>query len=210
MIVDGRPCGAAASIVDHIVAHRGDQSLFWDKANWQPLCVHCHSSLKQSQEHRLSPMAERLTMPFDVGRSRIPVTIVCGPPGSGKSTYVQQRVGVNDVVVDLDVIRSRMAGTEIHQPAPKFTGAALEERNRILRSLATDHQHDRAWFIIAAPERETRETWARKLGTSNIVVLTVSLAECIQRIRRDHTRWGQQERMAALAADWWERFNGKG
>ncbi len=31
-----------ATVVDHIVPHRGDQRLFWDKTNWQPLCKDCH------------------------------------------------------------------------------------------------------------------------------------------------------------------------
>jgi len=28
----------AATVVDHIIAHKGNQRLFWDKSNWQPLC----------------------------------------------------------------------------------------------------------------------------------------------------------------------------
>ena len=31
-----------AVIVDHIIPHRGDQALFWDQGNWQPLCKDCH------------------------------------------------------------------------------------------------------------------------------------------------------------------------
>ena len=31
-----------ATVVDHIVPHRGDQRLFWDESNWQPLCKQCH------------------------------------------------------------------------------------------------------------------------------------------------------------------------
>ena len=31
-----------ATVVDHIVPHRGDQKLFWDQTNWQPLCKDCH------------------------------------------------------------------------------------------------------------------------------------------------------------------------
>jgi hypothetical protein len=26
--------------------------LFWSRSNWQPLCVRCHSSVKQSRERR--------------------------------------------------------------------------------------------------------------------------------------------------------------
>ncbi|KTC55946.1 HNH endonuclease [Pseudomonas putida] len=40
----------AASIVDHIVAHRGDMVLFWDQTNWQSLCKPCHDSVKQAEE----------------------------------------------------------------------------------------------------------------------------------------------------------------
>ena len=31
-----------ATDVDHIVPHRGDQKLFWDRSNWQALCKRCH------------------------------------------------------------------------------------------------------------------------------------------------------------------------
>ena len=31
-----------ATVVDHIIPHRGDQRLFWDQENWQPLCKDCH------------------------------------------------------------------------------------------------------------------------------------------------------------------------
>ncbi len=27
--------------VDHVRPHRGDERLFWDEANWQPLCREC-------------------------------------------------------------------------------------------------------------------------------------------------------------------------
>lgn len=31
-----------ATVVDHIIPHRGDMKLFWDEENWQPLCKPCH------------------------------------------------------------------------------------------------------------------------------------------------------------------------
>lgn len=31
-----------ATVVDHIIPHRGDPLLFWNKQNWQPLCKDCH------------------------------------------------------------------------------------------------------------------------------------------------------------------------
>nr|DAW14896.1 MAG TPA: HNH endonuclease [Caudoviricetes sp.] len=31
-----------ATVVDHIVPHKGDKDLFWDMSNWQALCKECH------------------------------------------------------------------------------------------------------------------------------------------------------------------------
>lgn len=46
-----RPCSkknppqvTAATVVDHITAHKGDHVLFWDENNWQPSCQPCHDA----------------------------------------------------------------------------------------------------------------------------------------------------------------------
>jgi 5-methylcytosine-specific restriction enzyme A len=36
-------CGDVATVVDHIIPHKGNYDLFWDKNNWQSLCSSCHS-----------------------------------------------------------------------------------------------------------------------------------------------------------------------
>ncbi len=40
----------AADVVDHKVPHKGDMALFWDKSNWQSLCMPHHSGEKQMLE----------------------------------------------------------------------------------------------------------------------------------------------------------------
>jgi len=45
-------CNAAATVVDHKIPHCGDRKLFWQRSNWQPLCVHHHNSAKQREERR--------------------------------------------------------------------------------------------------------------------------------------------------------------
>lgn len=39
-------------VADHIIPHRGDASLFWNKKNLQTLCKSCHDSIKQAEELR--------------------------------------------------------------------------------------------------------------------------------------------------------------
>lgn len=31
-----------ATVVDHVIPHRGDPVLLWDESNWQALCKQCH------------------------------------------------------------------------------------------------------------------------------------------------------------------------
>ena len=39
-----------ATIVDHIIPHRGDEKLMWDEDNWQPLCDTCHNRKTARQD----------------------------------------------------------------------------------------------------------------------------------------------------------------
>lgn len=33
---------SAATVIDHIIPHRGDRRKFWDQSNLQPMCKPCH------------------------------------------------------------------------------------------------------------------------------------------------------------------------
>ena len=50
---DGRL--TASTTVDHIIPHKGDRTLFWDKTNWQALCKPCHDSKTAREDGRWSP-----------------------------------------------------------------------------------------------------------------------------------------------------------
>lgn len=39
-----------ATVVDHIIPHRGDQKLFWDESNWQALCKSCHDTKTMTED----------------------------------------------------------------------------------------------------------------------------------------------------------------
>lgn len=62
----------AATVVDHIVPHRGDQSLFWRRSNWQSLCpIFTPRALASSEREMAQPsLLLRTTtgMPWSAGR----------------------------------------------------------------------------------------------------------------------------------------------
>jgi 5-methylcytosine-specific restriction endonuclease McrA len=49
----GDGCTLIATLVDHIIPHRGDMGLFWrSHDNWQSLCSHCHTVHKARMENQ--------------------------------------------------------------------------------------------------------------------------------------------------------------
>ena len=42
----------AATVVDHIVPHKGDPNLFWNEPNWQALCKRCHNQKTAATDGR--------------------------------------------------------------------------------------------------------------------------------------------------------------
>lgn len=132
---------------------------------------------------------------------RIPVIMVCGACGSGKSTYVLQHAKANDLIIDMDAIKQRLSGLPMHSSGDRRVLDALIERNHMLRSLATNTINERAWFIIAAPDSIERQHWADMLHAS-VVVLKTPLDECIRRINSDPTRRLHRDVMIAAARAW--------
>jgi 5-methylcytosine-specific restriction protein A len=49
----------AATVVDHIRAHKGDMTLFWARSNWQALCKPHHDSTKQHHERSVGGCDEQ-------------------------------------------------------------------------------------------------------------------------------------------------------
>ena len=39
-----------ATVVDHIIAHRGAERLFWDRSNWRVLCKRCHDRKTMTED----------------------------------------------------------------------------------------------------------------------------------------------------------------
>lgn len=41
-----------SALTDHVIPHRGDMRLMWDRSNWQACCAWCHNVVKQILERR--------------------------------------------------------------------------------------------------------------------------------------------------------------
>ena len=89
-----QPCKAkglvtAGTICDHIVPkNEGGTD---DLDNLQTICKRCHT-LKTAKESARGG-GHVAFEPEWLPAAKVPVVVVCGPPGSGKTTYVKERAG---------------------------------------------------------------------------------------------------------------------
>jgi len=180
----------AAQCVDHIKPISGkDDPLFWEESNHQSLCWSCHS-IKTATE---DGSGGAVTHPAWLPKPACPVTVVCGPPGSGKSTYVKGNIAGNDTLIDLDACLETVSGIT---DAPKeYLTPAIRMRNRMLANLAKQ-RHGSAWFIVSAPTKRERDWWAAILGAT-VINLDVPIKECERRIKTDTHRQGRLEALTA-------------
>ena len=188
-----------AEVVDHIkpISEAPGLRLDWD--NLRSLCKNCHDRRTLSEA---SPAAR----PRGLRPSRIPLTILCGPAGSGKSTWIEKHAGPNDLVIDLALIKQRMAnGAEHFGVGGPLLKRALVERNRMLANLATDTEHDRAWFVVGAPKACDRKFWEDCLKPERLLVFEVDPGECSRRI--EASRRGRHRSMSLrITFEWWEQY----
>lgn len=143
-----------------------------------------------------------------IAKSLIPVTMVCGPPGSGKSTWITKEAFPSDLLIDLDEIIAKLSGKPIYQAGKEWLGPAIFKRDEILRSLGSHPRtgYPAAWFINQAPFQQHRVRWAETLG-AKIVVIETPPGVCIDRIKNDARRNDKMSTWEVLVWRWWKMYS---
>lgn len=194
----------SADLVHHIVEIKEDwgQRILLD--NLVSLCNMHHNQIHHGAKKYVNDFIE--FYPNNLRQSIIPLTIICGAPGSGKTTYVSESKGSNDIVIDLDDITSRISGCEWYKTDSKWLKRSIDKRNKMLYSLSQQNGYDRAWFIVSAPTAKERDYWNNMLSPINIIVMDVSEEECIRRIVDDKRRINQANRFIPIVNNWFLKY----
>lgn len=190
-----------AKVVDHITPHRGDDTLFWDIDNHQSLCSPCHSSTKQQEENGNKNAYTYVFMPEWL--KPIPqLTVVFGPPGSGKSTWVRDRATEQDVVLDLDEMIASISNKPIYKGNKQEYALAVRKRNDLLISMS--NQNKSGYLILTGMKHSQRKWWVRKLTPKAVHIMGTSIEECAQRIMSDDRRSMSIKQQQILSLRNWE------
>jgi len=194
--------GPYSPVAHHKTPHKGNHELFWDIDNIQTVSKAWHDGEGQAGEAGTKPYT---MYPKWLKASLVPLTIICGPPCSGKSSYVAKHKAEYDLVIDLDVIAVELGAPSLHNwDRDAFLAPAIRKRNDMLGNLSRYKNHNHAWFIATAAKRSQREWWQRMLEPEDIIILKVTADECARRAQQDSERNADATYIAAR--EWWMNY----
>ena len=183
-------CTGTATQVDHIIpVTKGGQ--WWDPDNLRASCAHCNNQrIDRKQDDRWQT-------------TNTHITLIVGPPGAGKTTYVKTHAKPGDLIVDYDKIADALGGdmkleTHRNEELHQVTMAA---RNAILRQLRQGKAKvARAWIISANPMAESMFPFHQ------VKVVDPGREET----KRRAVEAGRPDRWVRLIDDWYAQREGKG
>lgn len=129
------------------------------------------------------------------------ITVLWGPPCSGKSTYIRDRAQGDDIIIDLDRIALALSvdSTDHHGYAMHHRKLALDAREALLiRALAYAAEGVHLWVIDSNADEVKRAEW--RLKGAEVVELDVDRATCEARAHAE-----RPESALVTIAKWYAR-----
>lgn len=168
---------------DHVVPReRGGAD---ELGNLQTLCDRCHG--RKTMRETNSSTHNRY--------------LVAGPPCSGKSTWVRDRMTERDLVLCLDRIKHAVTGLPEHETNRAALPIVLAMWQAALREIKRVEFSGAIYIQTTEPSREKRELICGQLGLTEIV-MPADRATCLARLERSPERLKDREGIEARIVAW--------
>ena len=133
------------------------------------------------------------------------VMLICGPPGSGKTSYVKAHKRWGDLVIDRDWILMAISGEDYYDNPEALRPLAEAARSAIIGRMRSSVDISTAWVIIGGARIADRDRWRTEYN-AKVIMLEVSPNECVRRITSDERRKDKYELWQPIVARWWDRY----
>lgn len=130
------------------------------------------------------------------------ITVLWGPPCSGKSTYIAQRARPGDVIIDLDRIALALTTdtTHHHEYGEPIRVIAQAARRAAIDAALADHGPGDLWVIDSGATHRKRAWW-RTRHHATVIELDTPLEVCLERARAERPAWGERR-----VREWFDKF----
>ena len=194
----------ATEHIHHIEPLTKRMDLACTETNCAALCAACHHRIERMNDANIDSTDRFPTT------DRSNITLVCGPPGSGKSYHVAQHVSPSDLIVDLDVITAALTASDLYHATANILPIALQAFDAVVDAIGErGFRGGHVWIVATLPKKAQRDSIIRRLGgTIGVqVMLSVDEATCVARIQNDERRPDEVKvKQVAAVGVWWREY----
>lgn len=138
-----------------------------------------------------------------LGIARKEIFIVYGPPLAGKTTWVRENKGPNDLVIDIDSLWEAISGKRYIKPG-RLKSVVFRMRDDLLEMVKYRFgKWSSAYIIGGYASAGQRERLAQELG-ARLVFIEASQDECLTRLANDTER--DAEEWSKYIFEWFETY----
>jgi predicted kinase len=133
--------------------------------------------------------------------------IVTGPPGSGKTTWVQEQLHDGEIVLDLDAIKYALQGNKgFHDQAEELVPMLTAVRDAVYQAVTENKNPGKCYIITTENNAERLRTLEKELHAS-LKVMDTTKEVCKERVKQDTTR-KDKEVFYQLIDEWFQDWEG--
>ncbi len=132
------------------------------------------------------------------------IHVICGAPGSGKTSHVAQHAQKGDLIVDVDALYHALSGLSWYDKPKSLLKYVLAARDGALDKLARSPNIN-AWIVAEAPTRMERDR-LRDRFDAQVTVMETPAFDCLLRIGEDERRKDQLQEWIPRVQSWWQRY----
>lgn len=211
-----------ATDVDHIDGGGPNGTRGYDPTNLAGYCHPCHSSKTARFDGGFGNVQEADAMAWSAKQtcatptcnnlvssgwcedcqrkqmSDTKITVVAGPPGAGKTTYVEKHKGKNDLVIDLDALGIALGSDVTHDHNDRILPFMFAARDAVIARMSRPNDIDRVWVIRCAPTNAERREWWQ----ADVIVIETPADEAWSRAKQAK----RPAQWRALINAWWDDY----
>lgn len=133
--------------------------------------------------------------------------IITGPPGSGKTTWVQENMQQGEMVLDLDAIKCALLGkNDFHVQAAEIVPMLSVVRDAVYRGIAEKKNPGKCYIITTETDTSRLRQWQIYLNAS-LKVMDTPKEVCVERVKNDYTR-PDKAVFYELINEWFDKWRG--
>ena len=171
------------------------------------LCKHLIAALRYEKDALILSADESAVEPVP-----LQTVLVCGPPASGKSSYVRDNAERGDLVWDLDeMVRTLTHGLDPHEISVTTREIVRKMRAVVMEELAKASRNnrnelERAWVIWSLPKVNVRRAMAGQLN-AEVVVFECPVDQCVENAKKDSRADSLIARVRRDSMKWWDMYS---